>query len=157
MPPELLYKQHKVPTDARPVLGRSLVTNHVLPFNINETTVKKRHDLLQVLTQTYEPRLMTCFQSIPLHHYSQENGLAMSRGERVMKFKNPDTTSKHMLMTEAPSWEALSSVSELTEALMAWQTLDQLIHPSHYGTNVIVWIVKKVYIFACVPTLIYYS
>ena len=45
MPPELLYKQHKVPTDARPVLGRSLVTNHVLPFNINETTVKKRHDL----------------------------------------------------------------------------------------------------------------
>ena len=48
MPPEMLYKQRKVPTDARPVLGRSLVTNHVLPFNINETTVKKRHDLLQV-------------------------------------------------------------------------------------------------------------
>ena len=45
-----------------------------------------------------------------------------------MKFKNPDSTSKDMLMTEAPSWEALSSVSELTEALMAWQTLDQLIH-----------------------------
>ena len=49
MPPEMLYKQRKVPTDARPVLGRSLVTNHVLPFNINETTVKKRHDLLQVI------------------------------------------------------------------------------------------------------------
>ena len=61
-----------------------------------------------------------------------------------MKFKNPDTTSKDMLMTEAPSWEPLSSVSELMEALMAWQTLDQIIHPSHYGTNVIVWIVKKV-------------
>ena len=50
MPPEVLYKQHKVPTDVRPVLGRSLVTNHILPFNINETTVKKRHDLLQVIT-----------------------------------------------------------------------------------------------------------
>ena len=61
-----------------------------------------------------------------------------------MKFKNPDSTSKDMLMTEAPSWEPLSSVSELVEALMAWQTLDQLIHPAHYGTNVIVWIVKKV-------------
>ena len=61
-----------------------------------------------------------------------------------MKFKNPDSTSNDMLMTEAPSWEALSSVSELVEALMAWQTLDQLIHPAHYGTNVIVWIVKKV-------------
>ena len=88
--------------------------------------------------------IMSCLQSIPLHHYSQKNGLAMSRGEKVMKFKNPDTTSKDMLMTEAPSWEPLSSVSELVEALMAWQTLDQLIHPSHYGTNVIVWIVKKV-------------
>ena len=52
-------------------------------------------------------------------------------------------------MTEAPSWEPLSSVSELVEALMAWQTLDQLIHPSHYGTNVIVWIVKKVKIKLC--------
>ena len=47
-------------------------------------------------------------------------------------------------MTEAPSWEQLSTVSELVETLMAWQTLDQIIHPAHYGTNVIVWIVKKV-------------
>ena len=87
---------------------------------------------------------MNWLQAIPLHHYSQRNGLAMSRGEMVMKFKNPDTTSKDMLMTEAPSWEPLSSVSELVEALMAWQTLDQIIHPSHYGTYVILWIVKKV-------------
>ena len=98
MPPEMLYKQRKVPTDARPVLGRLLVTNHVLPFNINETTVKKHHDLLQVVH--LEPILIIifCLQSIPLHHYSQKNGLAMSRGEKVMKFKNPDTTSKDMLM-----------------------------------------------------------
>ena len=73
-----------------------------------------------------------------------------------MKFKNPDSTSKDMLMTEAPSWEALSSVSELTEALMAWQTLDQLIHPSHYGTNVIVWIVKKVYSCICAYLTLYF-
>ena len=58
------------------------------------------------------------------------------------------TISRNLLFENcypiAPSWEPLSSVSELVEALMAWQTLDQLIHPAHYGTNVIVWIVKKV-------------
>ena len=47
-----------------------------------------------------------------------------------MKFKNPDSTSKDMLMTEAPSWEQLSTVSELVETLMAWQTLDHIIHPA---------------------------
>ena len=59
IPPELLYKQQKVPTDARPVLGRSLVTNHVLPFNINETTGKKRHDLLQVLLRIHISKIMS--------------------------------------------------------------------------------------------------
>ena len=118
-----------VPVFARPVLGRSLVTNHILPFPVNETAVKKRHDLLA---------------AVPVHHYSQRNGLVMSRGEKVMKFKDPGTSSKDLLMTEAPSWEPLTTVSELVDALMAWQTLDKLIHPGHYGTDVIVWIVKKV-------------
>ena len=84
---------------------------------------------------------MNSLQAIPLHHYYQKNGLAMSRGEKVMKFENPDTTSKDLLMTEASSWEPLSTVSELVEALMAWQMLNQIIHPSHYGMDVIVWIV----------------
>ena len=104
MAPELLYKQHKVTTFAKPVLGRSLITNHVLPYTINETTIKNRHDLLQ---------------AIPLHHYSQRNGLAMSKGERVMKFKDQGTSSKDHLMTEAPSRESLSTVSKLVDALMA--------------------------------------
>ena len=60
-----------------------------------------------------------------------------------MKFKGPGTSTKDLLMTEAPSWEPLSTVSELVDTLMAWQTLDHIIHPSHYGTVVIVWIVKK--------------
>ena len=68
----------------------------------------------------------------------------MSRGEKVMKFKDQGTSSKDLLMTEAPSWEQLTTVSELVDALMAWQTLDHLIHPGHHGTDVIVWIVKKV-------------
>ena len=111
------------------MLGRSLVTNYILPFPVNETAVKKRHDLLA---------------AVPVHHYSQRNCLAMSRGEKVMKFKDPGTSSKDLLMTEAPSWEPLTTVSELVDALTAWQTPDKLIHPGHYGTDVIVWIVKKV-------------
>ena len=87
-----------------------------MPFPVNETAIKKRHDLLA---------------AVPVQHYSQRNGLAMSRGEKVMKFKDPGTSSKDHLMTEAPSWEPLT-------------TLDHLIHPGHYGTDVIVWIVKKV-------------
>ena len=46
IPPEILYKQRKMPVFARPVQGKSLVTNHILPFPINETTGNKRHDLL---------------------------------------------------------------------------------------------------------------
>ena len=61
-----------------------------------------------------------------------------------MKFKDQRTSSKDLLMTEAPSWKQLSTVSELVDALMAWQTLDHIIHAAHYGTDVIVWIVKKV-------------
>ena len=68
----------------------------------------------------------------------------MSRGEKVIKFKDPGTSSKDLLITEAPSWGQLTTVSELVDALMAWQTLDNLIHPGRYGTDIIVWIVKKV-------------
>ena len=118
-----------MPVFARPVLGRSLITNHVLPFSINETTIKKRHDLLA---------------AVSVKEYSQKNGLAMSRGEKILNFKDPGTSSKNLLMTESPSWEPLTTVSELVDALMAWQTLDKLIHPGHYGTDVVVWIVKKV-------------
>ena len=73
IPPETLYKNYKVPTFARPVLGRSLLTNHRMPYVVNETTTKKRHDLLQ---------------NIPVHHYSQNNGLTMAKGGRVMRFKD---------------------------------------------------------------------
>lgn len=86
--PEVLYKTHKVPTFVRPVLARSLVTNHCMPYSFNETTTEKRHGLLQY---------------IPIHHYSQKNGLAMSKGERVMKFKYPGISSKDLLLTKAPS------------------------------------------------------
>ena len=68
----------------------------------------------------------------------------MSKGERVMKFKDPGSSAKDLLMTESPSWEPHSTVSELIDSLMAWQSLDHIIHPAHYGTDVIVWIVKKV-------------
>ena len=129
IPPEVLYKQHKMPVFARPVLGRSLITNHILPWSVNETTIKKRHDLLA---------------AVSVKEYSQKNGLAMSRGEKILNFKDPGTSSKNLLMTESPSWEPITTVSELVDALMAWQTLDKLIHPGHYGTDVIVWIVKKV-------------
>ena len=129
IPPEVLYKQRKMPVFARPVLGRSLITNHILPFSVNETTIKKRHDLLA---------------AVSVKEYSQKNGLAMSRGEKILNFKDPGTSSKNLLMTESPSWEPITTVSELVDALMAWQTLDKLIHPGHYGTDVIVWIVKKV-------------
>ena len=61
-----------------------------------------------------------------------------------MNFKDPGTTSKDLLMTEAPSWEELSTVSELVDSLMAWQSLEHIIHPSYWGTDVMVWIVKKV-------------
>ena len=61
-----------------------------------------------------------------------------------MKFKDPGASSKDLLMTEAPSWEPLKTVSELVDALMAWQSLDHIIHSSHCGKDVIVWIVKKV-------------
>ena len=120
-----MYKDCRIPTCVRPVLGRSLLTNHRMPYSINECTTKKRHDLLQ---------------SIPVHHYSQRNGLAMPKGERVKKFK-----AKDLIMTESPSWEPHSTVSDLIDALMAWQSLDHIIHPAHYGTDVIVWIVKKVF------------
>jgi len=62
IPPERLYKEHKVPTCARPVLGRLLLTNHRMPYLVNECTTKKRHDLLQ---------------SIPLQNFSQKNEVAM--------------------------------------------------------------------------------
>ena len=110
-------------------VGRSLLTNHRMPYCINDCTTKKRHDLLQ---------------SIPVHHYSQKNGLAIFKKERVMKFKDPGSSAKDLLMTESPSWEPHTTVSELIDSLMAWQSLDHIIHPTHYGTDVIVWIVKKV-------------
>ena len=125
-----MYKDRRIPTFLGPVLGRSLLANHRIPYSINECTTKKRHDLLQ---------------SIPVHHYSQKNGLAMSKGERVMKFKYPGSSAKDWLMTESPSWEPHSTVSELIDSLRAWQSLDHIIHPAHYGTDVIVWIVKKVF------------
>ena len=113
----------------RPPNLRPVVVEQLLQGNKN----LKRHDLLA---------------SIPLlQHYSQRNGVAMSKGERVMKFKDPGSSSKDLLMTEAPSWEDLSTVPELVDSLMAWQSLDHIIHPSHYGTDVIVWIVKKVFFF----------
>ena len=68
----------------------------------------------------------------------------MSKGECVMKFKDPGASSKYLLMTESPSWEELSTVSELVDSLMAWQSLDNIIHPSYWGMDVMVWIVKKV-------------
>ena len=100
-----------------------------MPYCINECTTKKRHDLLQ---------------SIPVHHYSQKNGLAMSKGERDMKFKDPGSSAKDLLMTESSSWEPHTTVSELIDSLMAWQSLDHIIHPTHYGMDVVEWIVKKV-------------
>ena len=121
--------QLRLTTLVRPVLGRSLLTNHRMPYSINECTTKKRHDLLQ---------------SIPVHHYSQRNGLAMSKEKRIMKFKDPASSAKDLLMTESPSWEPHSTVSELIDSLIAWQSLDHIIQPSHYGTDVIVWIVENV-------------
>ena len=141
--PAEMYKDRRVPTCVRPVLGRSLLTNHRMPYCINECTTKKRHDLLK---------------SIPVHHYSQKNGLALSRGERVMKFKDQGSSSKDLLMTDSPSWEPHTTVSELIDSLMAWQSLDHIIHPTHYGTDVIVWICKKVIITTLTPfTTIYFS
>ena len=125
-----MYKDRRIPTCVRPVLGRSLLTNHRMPYSINECTTKKRNDLLH---------------SIPVHHYSQRNGLTMSKGELVMKFKDPGSSAKDLLMTESPSWEPHSTVSDLINSLMAWQSLDHIIHPAHYGTDVIGWIVKKVF------------
>ena len=84
-----------------------------------------------------------------VNQYSQKNGLAMSKGEKILNFRDPGTSSKNLLMTESPSWEPLTTVSELVDTLMAWQTLDKLIHPGHYGTDVIVWIVKKVRSIKC--------
>ena len=68
----------------------------------------------------------------------------MSKGEKTMKFKDPGSACKEMLLIEAPSWEHHSTVSELVESLMAWQLLNHIIYHDHYGTDVIVWIVKKV-------------
>ena len=84
-----MYKDRHVPTCVRPILGRSLLTNHRIPNCINECTTKKRHDLLK---------------SIPVHHYSQKNCLALFRGERAMKFNDNGSSSKDLLMTDSPSW-----------------------------------------------------
>ena len=89
IPPTEMYKDRHVPTCVRPILGRSLLTNHRIPNCINECTTKKRHDLLK---------------SIPVHHYSQKNCLALSRGERAMKFNDNGSSSKDLLMTDSPSW-----------------------------------------------------
>ena len=58
-----------------------------MPFIVNEYIIKYRHDLLAAIT---------------VHHYSQRNGVAMSKGEKTMKFKDPDSACKEMLLTEAP-------------------------------------------------------
>ena len=112
------------------LLGRSLLnTNHRIPHSVNKYTVKHRHDLPA---------------SIPVYHYSQKNGVAMSKGEKTINFKDPRTTSKEMLLSEATSWESHTTVLELVDSLMAWQSIDYIVDPFHYGTDVIVWILKKV-------------
>ena len=75
-----------------------------------------------------------------------------------MKFKDQGSSSKDLLMTDSPSWEPHTTVSELIDSLMAWQSLDHIIHPTHYGTDVIVWICKKGIVPKWTPiTTIYFS
>ena len=89
--PGKLYAAHKFPTSVRPVLGKSLITSHVMPIGVNESVIKRRHNLLQ---------------AIPLEQYSSKNAVALFKGNKKFNISQGPELSGSFL-TQDRNWYIL--------------------------------------------------
>ena len=89
--PGKLYTAHMFPTSVRPVLGKSLITSHVMPIGVNESVIKRRHNLLQ---------------AIQLEQYSSKNAVALFKGNKKFNISQGPELSGSFL-TQDRNWYIL--------------------------------------------------